>query len=270
MPISPDKHPVTITTADREAAASAVRSVRAAPPRVHCVTNSVVQNFTANALLAFGAIPSMTINEAEIGDFVAGADALLLNLGTVDEERRRAIPKAVDAARQAGIPVVLDPVFVDRSPGRTQFARDLMTIEPDLVRANEAEWRALTGSGRTIPTEALEEGIVDLCRRSGGAAVLSGPTDSVISASGVARISDGDALMARVTGVGCVQSAIMASLAARSEKTFHAGLAGVLAFAECGRRAAAKASGPGTFEPHLLDALYALSPEDLIQSENTQ
>ena len=35
-------------------------------PRVHCITNAVAQNFTANVLLAAGAVPSMTIAPKEI------------------------------------------------------------------------------------------------------------------------------------------------------------------------------------------------------------
>ena len=64
--------------------------IRARHPRVHCVTNAVAQNFTANVLLAAGAIPSMTVAPDEIGEFVARADALLINLGTFDGERRSA------------------------------------------------------------------------------------------------------------------------------------------------------------------------------------
>src|SRR3981189_1509578 len=72
--------------------------IRARRPRVHCITNAVAQNFTANMLLAAGAVPSMTIASDEIADFVARADALLVNLGTLDPERRGAIQIAIAAA----------------------------------------------------------------------------------------------------------------------------------------------------------------------------
>jgi len=80
--------------------------LRARAPRVHCVTNAVAQHFTANVLLAAGAIPSMTISADEIGAFVARADALLVNLGTFDAERRAAAgllhlePRVADEERR--------------------------------------------------------------------------------------------------------------------------------------------------------------------------
>src|SRR3954463_2534930 len=95
--------------------------VRAKAPRVHCITNAVAQNFTANMLLAAGAIPSMTIAVNEVGAFAQQADALLVNLGTFDAERRAAAGIAIDAVMQQGKPWLLDPVFIERSPPRTAF-----------------------------------------------------------------------------------------------------------------------------------------------------
>src|SRR5204863_6756823 len=89
--------------------------LRARSPRVHCITNAVAQSFTANVLLAAGAIPSMTLSAEEIGAFVARADALLLNLGTFDEERREATAAALEVVSERSTPWVLEPVFVDRS-----------------------------------------------------------------------------------------------------------------------------------------------------------
>src|SRR6202789_717272 len=84
--------------------------LRARAPRVHCITNSVAQQFTANVLLAAGAVPSMTLSPDEIGAFVAGADALLVNLGTFDAERRSAVEAALGTAADMGKPWLLDPV----------------------------------------------------------------------------------------------------------------------------------------------------------------
>src|SRR5205085_8759853 len=105
-------------------------------------TNTVAQVLTANTLLAAGATPSVTTSPEEIGGFVVSADNLLVNLGTLDRERREAIGIALDAA--AGrLPWVLDPVFVDRSPSRLEFARTLIARQPAVVRLNAAELSAL-------------------------------------------------------------------------------------------------------------------------------
>src|SRR4029078_12537711 len=104
------------TTADLPAiTADVLERLRERRPRVHCITNTVAQAYTANMLLAAGAVPSMTISSGEIRNFAAGAGALLVNLCTFDAERRAAVDIAVGefAARRA--PWVLDPVFIERA-----------------------------------------------------------------------------------------------------------------------------------------------------------
>ena len=95
-------------------AAALIDRLRTQSPRVHCITNAVAQNFTANVLLSLGCVPSMTLSAEEIGPFVSRSDALLVNLGTFDRERREATEIAVATAVQHNLPWVLDPVFVDR------------------------------------------------------------------------------------------------------------------------------------------------------------
>src|SRR6202000_2976582 len=108
-----------------DVASDVMARIKSRAPRVHCITNYVAQSYTANVLLAAGAIPSMTISSEEIAAFVASADALLVNLGTFDAERRVAIEVALDALGQGAKPWVLDPVFIERSPARAQFAQSL-------------------------------------------------------------------------------------------------------------------------------------------------
>src|SRR5438128_7329548 len=119
--------------------------LRVRQPRVHCITNSVAQTFTANTLLAAGAIPSMTLSADEIGVFVARADALLVNLGTFDEERRAAAAVALEVASEEGVPWVLDPVFIDRSEPRAEYAATLVAQKPRAIRLNRAEFVTLAG-----------------------------------------------------------------------------------------------------------------------------
>src|SRR5882672_7615218 len=107
--------------------------LRARSPRVHCITNSVAQAFTANVLLAAGAVPSMTLSADEIGAFVARADALLVNLGTFDKERREAMAAALGIASEESVPWVLDPVFIDRSEPRAAYAKSLVAQRPRAI-----------------------------------------------------------------------------------------------------------------------------------------
>ncbi|MDI1347095.1 MAG: hydroxyethylthiazole kinase [Pseudolabrys sp.] len=238
-------------------AAALLARLRDKAPRVHCITNSVAQNFTANALLALGAIPSMTLSAEEIGAFVARSDALLVNLGTFDSERREATALAVASARQNGLPWVLDPVFVDRAPSRAAYARDLIVLEPKAVRLNVAEFTALAGH------EPLPEAVAQTARDWRSVIGLSGATDLITDGARTATIANGHPLMARVTAMGCAASAIVAACLAAEEDAFVATASAMLIVGVAGEHAAAKAEGPGSFAAAILDALYNIGGKTL-------
>jgi hydroxyethylthiazole kinase len=219
---------------------------------VHCITNSVVQELTANVLLAAGAIPSMTTSPDEIGHFVAGANVVLVNLGTFDRERRDAVEIALEVAGDDGIPWVLDPVLIDRSAPRAEMARNLAMKEPRVVRANVAEFAAL------VQAEATEDTLDKFALDRITVAACTGPVDFVTSGTRRTRIENGHPYMAQVTGIGCAESALVAALVAVEDDEFLAAAAGLLMMEIAGELAAERAKGPGTFAPALIDALAAL------------
>lgn len=231
--------------------------LRAKSPRVHCITNAVAQNFTANALLALGAVPSMTLSAEEIGPFVARADALLVNLGTFDRERREATSIAVDSATQNGLPWVLDPVFVDRAAQRAVYARDLIFLEPKAVRLNAAEFTALSGG------EPTRDAVARYARERRIVIGLSGATDLITDGERIAPIANGDPLMARVTAMGCAASSLVAACLAVEPDALIATASAMLIVGVAGEMAAAKAQGPGTFAAAILDALYNIDAQML-------
>ena len=119
--------------------------VRERAPLVHCLTNLVVTNFTANVLLALGAAPAMVVAREEVGEFVPLANAVSVNLGTLDLPQSKAIRAAVDAANRAHKPWVLDPVAVGPLSFRTAFAFDLLDAHPAVIRGNASEIISLSG-----------------------------------------------------------------------------------------------------------------------------
>lgn len=235
-----------------QSAAAVLGRLRARAPRVHCITNTVAQNFTANTLLAAGAIPSMTLSGEEIGAFVQGSDALLVNLGTFDRERREATAIAVEAASRRGLPWVLDPVFVDRAPQRAAYARDLIFLKPSSVRLNHAEFAALAG-GPSSP-----DAVAAFARGRGFAIGLSGKTDLVADGARAAAIANGHPLMAKVTAMGCAVSSLVAACLAVEEDAFLATAAALTMAGVAGEQAAATAQGPGSFAVAILDAIHNL------------
>ena len=234
--------PLLNVTADD--CAEALARFRERRPHVHCITNAVAQSLTANVLLAAGATPSTTIAPEEIADFAGFADALLVNLGTMDEARREAAGVAVGVANAAGKPWVLDPVFVHASRPRLALARELLTLRPTLVRANAAERAALEPNADQL-------------------LAVTGAEDIVEKGTRRVHVTNGTPLMARVTAMGCALTALAAGFLAANDDPFVATSAALAFFGLAGERAAAEAGGPGTFEPLLLDRLASLTPDDL-------
>jgi hydroxyethylthiazole kinase len=221
--------------------------LRSRTPRVHCITNAVAQNFTANILLAAGATPSMTISPEEIGAFVASADALLVNLGTFDDERRKAVKIAVEAATRGDVPWVLDPVLIDRAPPRAAFAKELVALKPAAVRLNQAEFAALGG--------ALKNTVV----------ALSGEADRVSDNARTATISNGHALMAKVTAMGCAASALTAACLAVERDPWRAAVSALLMLNIAGEQAAGAGKGPGSFAVAIIDELHRLDRTAILE-----
>ncbi len=239
-------------------AAEILERIRAKRPRVHCITNAVAQTFTANMLLAAGAVPSMTIAQKEVRAFAARADAILVNLGTFDVERQKASLAAVDVANRARIPWVLDPVFIERSPPRAAFAKKLLAKKPRALRLNAAEFGAL--SGGNTDDAALARFAKGRCVVVG----LTGARDFVRDGERLAIIANGHPLMARVTAMGCVASALVGACLAVEPDAWKATVAALIAIGVAGEIAAARARGPGSFVPEILDAIYTLDRDTLI------
>ncbi|WP_051644890.1 hydroxyethylthiazole kinase [Labrenzia sp. DG1229] len=230
-----------------------LQRVRQKTPRVHTITNAVAQSFTANVLLAIGAVPSMTISSEEVAGFASSSDALLVNLGTLDAARREAIPIAIEAARAAGRPVSVDPVFINRSPVRCAYARELMAFKPELVRLNEPELEVL------CPQRSDVEALIG----SGTVLTVTGAEDKIESQGEDFRLQNGHPLLARVTATGCAGGAVLAAFASLESDIALAAAAGLSVFNIAGEMAAERAGGPGSLVPELLDALYTMTSRDV-------
>jgi hydroxyethylthiazole kinase len=227
--------------------------LRAERTRVHAITNAAAQVLTANLLLAAGGIPSLTTAADEVPAFVSRADALVVNLGTLDGERRAAIPWAIASARAAGKPWVLDPVFVDASPGRLHLAHLCLAGHPSVLRCNAAEFAAL--AGREATSEAVREYAASLQI----VVALTGPVDHVTDGTRSVYIENGHPFMARTTAMGCAATALVAAFAALSPEDALGTTAGALVVVGvAGEMAGETAQGPGSFPAAFLDALDRL------------
>ena len=228
--------------------ADLLERLREKRPAVHCLTNTVAEPITANALLAIGAIPSLTSDAEEVGEFVRSADGLLINLGTPNTQMRDARRMATDIATQKSIPWVLDPVMVDRSSIRREEALDFVTTGPTAIRCNAAEAKAL---------KLHESGF-------SGILAQTGEIDEVRSRDRAQNLRTGHPLMTQVTAAGCALSAVVAAFLATSPDTpFEASVAALLVFGTAGALAGADTKGPGSFAAGLLDQHHAINATTL-------
>jgi hydroxyethylthiazole kinase len=248
-----------------DAVASVVTAVRDTAPLVHCVTNVVVTNFTANVLLAAGAAPAMVADPEEAPVMAGAAGGLLINLGTVEGSQADGMRAAVNGATAAGVPWVLDPVAIGALPLRTRLAAELYARGPAVVRGNASEIQALAGGagGRGVDSLDTPDGVRDvalgLARTSGAVIAVSGASDLITDGERVVRVQAGTTLMTRVTGVGCSLGALVAACAAVTDDRLLAATAATAWLCVAADRTTART--PGSFAVELVDRVFDVDPE---------
>jgi len=248
--------------------------VKESGPLIHCITNYVTVNVVANSILAAGASPAMCENPEEAGSFVRLAQGLYLNLGTLTGEQEQAMIAAVIGARDARIPVLIDPVacgVIQRKQAVLKVLRQEGKVS--VIKGNGAEIKSLVGlkaEARGVDSLDSGEGLSEVCTE------LSQCYDAVIAATGgidvvahhdrVARIHNGTAMFQMITGAGCMAGGIMtACLAVAPDEAWLASISGLLAFNLAGERAAARSGeNPGSFRFLLDDELHRLSCHDIL------
>jgi hydroxyethylthiazole kinase len=249
-----------------------LRRLRESKPLVHQITNYVVMNETANATLALGALPVMAHAREEVEEMAALAGALVLNIGTLSPDWVEAMLLAGRAANANGVPVVLDPVGAGATTYRTETARRILgAVEVTVLRGNPGEVATLVGVDAEVRgVESIGAGgdpadlALEAARTLDLVASVTGPADHVSDGRSVIKIENGDAMMAAITGTGCMSSALTGCfLAVNRERPFEAAAEALVAFGVAGEDAAREAKGPGSFHVALYDALAGLDPATL-------
>ncbi|MBI9080222.1 MAG: hydroxyethylthiazole kinase [Pseudodesulfovibrio sp.] len=245
--------------------------IRTINPLVLNITNYVVTNNTANALLAISASPIMSFAKDEVEELVGLSAALVINVGTLNAGDIEVMAAAWAAANAKGIPVVFDPVGAGASRLRTDTSLSMLgKYSPSVIRGNASEIMTLAG-------EAGQSKGVDSSQSAGSAAgiaqalalvnscvvCVSGEEDMVTDGNEGYRVCGGHEIMPRITGLGCTASAICAAFAAVNKNCLEATVHGMIAMAIAGALAAKKSDGPGSFQMHLYDALYSLTETDV-------
>ena len=256
-----------------ESIIAALALVREQKPLVVNITNYVVMNNTANALLAIGASPIMAHSRQEMAEMMHIAGSLVINIGTLDSEWIERMLFAVEQANANNKPIVLDPVGCGASVLRTQTARTLAANANNLIiRGNASEIIALAGeASQTKGVDALDSSDTALAAAQALVAqyhanvVISGEVDYVVTASQTISLSNGHHMMPYVTGMGCSLTALTGAFAAIGETS---GLAATAIYAIAGEIAAKQSAGPSSLQLNIIDVLYQISAEQICQRLN--
>jgi hydroxyethylthiazole kinase len=253
-------------------AAASLSAIRERKPLVHNITNYVVMNETANAILALGALPVMAHAREEVEEMVDLAGALVINIGTLSPHWVDAMLAAGRAANDREIPVVVDPVGAGATRYRTDTARRLLDeIDVAVVRGNAGEVATLVGveaEVRGVESIGVGGDPAELARAAartlGVVAAVTGPVDHVSDGGRSLSVANGHELLGAVTGTGCMATAMTGCfLAAKPDAPVEAAAEGLATFGVAAEDAAREARGPGSFHAGLYDALAALDPATL-------
>jgi hydroxyethylthiazole kinase len=257
-------------SSSRDTVTEIALAVRERGPLVQCITNYVSMDVVANVLNAVGASPAMVHDAHESGEFVRVASALSVNIGTPSPSWVEGMTAAVRAAREAGVPWVLDPVAVGATSYRREIVAGLLAERPTAIRGNASEMLAIAADGaggRGVDSEASSReagsSAAELARAQAAVVVVTGVEDVVSDGSRSAVVHGGDPRMPLVTALGCAATALVAACSAVSDDTFLAAVAALAMLAAAGERAGRRADGPGTLRVLLLDELAALDADRL-------
>lgn len=246
-------------------------TLREKSPLVHNITNFVVMNFTANALLAVGASPVMAHSVEEVEEMVSIASALVINIGTLSPNWVDGMKLAMKKASALGKPIVLDPVGAGATSYRNRVLSKLLDVaSPTIIRGNASEILSLAGSviqtkgvdSTTDSTKSIDAAL-RLSERYGSVVSVSGPSDVIVHKQKIAFVENGVPLMTRVTGMGCTATALAAAFAGVNSDPFVASVSAAATMGVCGEIAYETAIRPGSFQIEFLDTLHAITSEKL-------
>lgn len=247
-----------------------LKLMREQRPLVHCLTNEVVQEITANVLLAAGASPAMVVAREEVEHFTKIASALLINTGTLTTERTGTMLLAAKTASGADVPWVLDPVAAGVIPWRDEMIQRFLALKPTCVRGNASEIMAIMGAsagGKGVDSldssDSALEVAIRMARQYSTIVCVTGETDYVTNGTETLAVQGGDVMTTLVVGTGCSLSALVAAFLSVGRNIEAVASACFLSKAAA-QFASISSRGPGTYHASYIDGLYQLQPENMV------
>jgi len=242
-------------------------------PLVHHITNNVTINDCANITLCIRASPVMAHAHEEVADMVNIANALVLNIGTLDPYQVESMRIAAEAAEKRDIPIILDPVGAGATPYRTQVAQELISAYPiAVIKGNVGEIATLAGIDATV--RGVDAGAFsgdprfaarDLAEKEDTIVAITGETDVIANAQQTIFVKNGVKEMGSISGTGCMAASLIGSCTAVTSDYLAAATTALCAFGIAGEHAVMGVHGPFSYKVKLFDALSNLTSDVLIK-----
>ena len=247
-----------------------IKKISKQSPLVHNITNFVVMNNTANALLAIGASPVMAHAIEEVEDITSISSALVINMGTLSPKWVAAMEMAIKKANDLNKPIVFDPVGVGASKYRTETALKIIeNYKPSVIRGNASEIMALAqlsnstkGVDSTTSSENALNAAQELSKKLNNTIVISGVTDYIVTGERIDKVTSGSPIMAKVTGMGCTATSIIGSCIAVNSDYHTASYAAMEIMGKAGTIDEKTSEGTGRFQMNFIDALHQIAKEE--------
>jgi len=240
-----------------------LQKIKLENPLILNMTNAVTIDFVANGLLSLGASPIMSKAQQEIDDLLKIAKSVVINIGTLNQAFVEICELTCANANKCNVPIILDPVGCGASHYRTEMSKKLIDqYQIAIIRGNASEILSLSSASTTKgvdSTHQSEQAIATaqlLSKQYQTCIVISGKTDVIVDQDNINKINRGSSLMPKITGTGCLLSAVVAAFHATEENRFMAATHAVTFYGICGEMAAQNAVGPGSFKVNFLDALH--------------
>ena len=260
----------------RSAIARAVDAVREKNPMAPSITNTVTQDFVANAQLAIGGSAAMLYLADECEQMAKIAPAFYINMGTAMPFYAETLPKTAKALHENKTPWVLDPVGIGMANLRTDILKQFKNFAPSIIRGNASEiialaklWNLIEDTGgqvrgvdSTEKVSSAKDAAITLAKFTGGAVAVSGEEDLVTDGKEEITCAGGSILSTKITGSGCALGGIMA-IYLTVATPFIAALTATTMFNLAGTKAAAEFTAPASFKVNFLDNLYNLTAQEV-------
>jgi hydroxyethylthiazole kinase len=252
-------------------AADNLRKVREKKPLIHNITNYVVMNYTANALLSCGASPVMAHAAEEVEEMVSFAGALVLNIGTLTPQWVEAMLRAGKKANAMKVPIILDPVGSGATRLRTESAKRIAReLSIKVVRGNASEVLSLAkeeartkGVDSVHSVEEAQDAAIALAGELKTTLAITGKVDLITDGKRILRVHNGHEMMGMVTGTGCTATVMIGAFLAVDPDPVGATTTALAYFGLAGEKAATQTKSPGSYQIALLDAIYSIDEQQL-------